>query len=105
MPTFNSLPLRHELKSVHTYDISATSINGGLVTFNRSTKSETELETWLSTASPVQGTQHAGPPSILRLMQVVPLSPGFKVGYGRTLTGFPDICSVRHRSKATRVYP
>jgi hypothetical protein len=89
MPTFNSLPLRHEPKSIHTYDISATSINGGLGTFNRSTKSETELETWLSAASPVQGTQHAGPPSIFRLMQVVPLSPGFKVEVRTNANGLP----------------
>jgi hypothetical protein len=79
MPKFNSLPLRHEPKSVHTYEISAASINGGLGTFNKATKSEAELEAWLTTVPTVQGQQHADPPFILRLMQVVPLSFGPKV--------------------------
>jgi hypothetical protein len=78
MPTFNSLPLKDEPKSVHTYDISATSINGCLGTFTKATRSEPELETWLTTAPSVQGQQHADPPTILRLMQVLSSSSGSK---------------------------
>ena len=69
MPKFHSLPLRHEPKSIHTYDISAASINSGLGDFTKATRSEDELETWLSTVPTVQG-QHVGLPTILRIMQV-----------------------------------
>jgi hypothetical protein len=69
MPKFHSLPLRHEPKSIHTYDISAASINSGLGDFTKATRSEDELRTWLSTVPTVQD-QHMGLPAILRIMQV-----------------------------------